>query len=270
MTLGYAKVFRRVWRDERLRALTRNDKLTAIYLLSGQSNRLGYFALSVALAAEDLGIDIGDCRESIRRVCATLGWPWDEETGVLLISTWWKWNHPPNYDALKGYLTDLEDVPRSPLLVRFVEGARFLGQRYRPIFTKAIERLDETVLETVGNTVSDIVSSSNPSQTNPNQTKKEPGSPQCDTPTVPQLVEKYRALDGIKPSRRDGKVIAGLVRQYGAAFVWQVIDDDAPSLVAADSPLLLLAARCKRAAKDLPRQSRPSVDEIERRERDVH
>jgi hypothetical protein len=106
-------------------------------------------------------------------------------------------------------------------------------------------------------------------QTEPNQSTKP-----VEAPTVAQLVDKLRSIDGIKPTRRDGAVLAGLVRQYGAALVWQVIEDDAPSLVAADSPLLLLTTRCKRAAtaaaKDQRRQSRPSVDEIERRERDVH
>jgi hypothetical protein len=90
------------------------------------------------------------------------------------------------------------------------------------------------------------------------------------TPTVTHLVNEYRGLDGIKPTRRDGQVIAGLVKQFGAALVWQVIGDDAPSLVAADSPLLLLAARCKRAAaamiKDRPRR-RPTVDEWEARQK---
>jgi hypothetical protein len=84
-------------------------------------------------------------------------------------------------------------------------------------------------------------------------------------------MDAYRALDGIKPSRKDGGVLAGLAQRYGPDLVRRVLDEDGPSLVAADAPLLMLATRCKKAAKDRPRPDRPSVAEIARRdERDVH
>jgi hypothetical protein len=140
MTQGYAKIFRRIWDDEKFRALTSGDKLTALYLLSGPSNRVGFFVISVSLAAEKCRVRARFCQKSIRTVCDALGWLWDERTNVILIPTWWKWNHPPSYDALTGYLTDLQDVPRSPLWAQFIEGAQCLRPEYRELFAKIIHR----------------------------------------------------------------------------------------------------------------------------------
>jgi hypothetical protein len=269
MTQGYSKIFRRIWRDEKFRALAPNEKLAAFYLLSGQSNRIGYFAFSMALAAEELGLPLDECRARISSSGAALGWALDEPSGVVLIPTWWKWNPPPNPDALKGALTDLQDVPRSSLLPQFIRASEHLRPEYRPVFAKAIRPLEA---HPVGHGVrhrvvhrADIQTEPSFNQTEPNQSTKP-----VETPTVAHLVDKLRAINGIKPSRRDGQVVAGLVKQFGAALVWQVIGDDAPSLVAADSPLLLLASRCKRAAaamiKDRPRR-RPTVDEWEARQK---
>jgi hypothetical protein len=149
MTAGYARVFRRIWRDEKFRTLSRDEKLAVLYLLSGQSNRIGYFAFSLALAAEDLGLDLDECRACIARGCAQLGWEYDASSGVILVPTWWKWNHPTSYDALTGYLTDLRDVPRSPLFARFVKCATALRSAYRPVFMKAIRHAERAVAQAV-------------------------------------------------------------------------------------------------------------------------
>lgn len=52
----YRKVDPRFWRDEAVRGLDVTDKAIALYVITAQSNRVGIFNFSPALAAEDLGM----------------------------------------------------------------------------------------------------------------------------------------------------------------------------------------------------------------------
>ena len=71
---------------------------------------------------------------------------------------------------------------------------------------------------------------------------------------VAAAVDAFRAIPGVRPSGKDGGVIAGLVARYGKAAILQIIQEDGPSIAAADNALLWLAARFKRS-KGLGRES---------------
>jgi hypothetical protein len=123
----YRKIDPRVWRDERFLLLTSEEKLVALYCLTAQVNRCGIFVFSPAMAAEELGTSPQTFRERFRKVCQTLRWEWDDTRRVLYFPTWWKYNHPENTNVLKGNLSDLSDLPETPLLDRFYENTRYLS-----------------------------------------------------------------------------------------------------------------------------------------------
>lgn len=61
---------------------------------------------------------------------------------------------------------------------------------------------------------------------------------------VGRLVDLYRAV-GIEPTTKDGPLIAGLVKRYGAARVEAKIRELGPSIVVADNPGQYLAGACR-------------------------
>ena len=50
----YRKIDPRTWKDEKFRVLLSEEKLIAFYVITAQSNRIGLFNFSPAMAAEDL------------------------------------------------------------------------------------------------------------------------------------------------------------------------------------------------------------------------
>jgi len=51
----FRKIDPRTWRDEKFRHLDPLDKLIAFYILTGQTNRIGIFNFSPAMAVEEIG-----------------------------------------------------------------------------------------------------------------------------------------------------------------------------------------------------------------------
>ena len=50
----YRKIDPRTWKDEKFRGLSSEEQLIVFYVLTAQSNRIGLFNFSPAMAAEDL------------------------------------------------------------------------------------------------------------------------------------------------------------------------------------------------------------------------
>jgi hypothetical protein len=123
----YRKVDPRIWNDEKFQSLPPADKLLAVYCLTAQANRIGIFKFSVALASEDLGMPADEVRERLDRVCHTLFWPLDAIRRVLYFPTWWKYNNPGSPKTLIGILSDVHDVPQTPLLEEFKRNTKHLS-----------------------------------------------------------------------------------------------------------------------------------------------
>ena len=116
----YRKVDPRFWKDEKVCALNRDEKLIALYLFtSAQSNRIGLFSFSPAGAAEDLGIALETFgkgfMEPFLKVIETLHLGWDSTARVLYLPTWWKYNCPENPNVLKACLADLHESAANPV-----------------------------------------------------------------------------------------------------------------------------------------------------------
>lgn len=125
MAAKYRKIDPRVWKDEKFRSLDATDKLIALYIITAQSNRIGIFNFSVALAAEDLDMSLDDFRKRFGNVCDTLKWHWDSGARIIFLPTWWKYNPPENPNTLKGCMNDLQDLPATYLTQMFCDNVQY-------------------------------------------------------------------------------------------------------------------------------------------------
>ncbi|MDA2935276.1 hypothetical protein MYX82_13185 [Acidobacteria bacterium AH-259-D05] len=136
----YRKIDPRTWRDEKFRRLDPEGKLIAFYVLTAQSNRIGIFNFSPAMAAEEIGIDPETFAERFGKVCQTLNWEWDESSRVVYLPTWWKYNTPENPNVVIGLLNDVGDIPTTPLLSRFSTNLTYLPENLKETFTQTLSK----------------------------------------------------------------------------------------------------------------------------------
>lgn len=136
----YRKIDPRLWRDEKFRRLSRDEKLIAIYIITAQSNRIGIFSFSPALACEELDMVPATFRERFQTVTSTLGWCFDEAARVLFLPTWWRYNPPENANNVIGSLKDLDDVPDSPLISVFCTTVEHLSETLHRTFREHVQK----------------------------------------------------------------------------------------------------------------------------------
>ena len=95
MQARYRKLYPRIWQHPRFHALSREARLVALYLLTGpQTNRIGYYRLSVGEALEDLILTKAQFTKAMAAVTEAMDWEWDALARVVWIRSWWTWNTP--------------------------------------------------------------------------------------------------------------------------------------------------------------------------------
>ena len=134
----YRKIDPRIWKDEHFRLLSPQEKLITFYVITAQSNRIGLFNFSPALASEDLGFSPETFLEGFRKVCFSLSWQYDESSRTLYLPTWWKYNCPENPNVLKACLADLHDLPKTPLFTIFCANFSFLPETFHRTFQEGL------------------------------------------------------------------------------------------------------------------------------------
>ena len=72
-SVRYRKIDPRVWKDEKFFRLNPEEKLIALYVITAQSNRIGLFSFSSAMACEELGMDSETFAKRLRNVELGLG-----------------------------------------------------------------------------------------------------------------------------------------------------------------------------------------------------
>lgn len=124
----YRKIYCRLWIHPTFQALSSDAKVVMLYLLTGpQTNRIGLFRLSLALAGEQNNIAPGKVKKCVAVVCQTFQWTYDEAAGVVWIPSWWKWNDVrENFKVFQGALADLHEVPETPLIGKFLAHKAFV------------------------------------------------------------------------------------------------------------------------------------------------
>src|SRR5690242_1199320 len=132
----YRKVDPRFWRDEKVIKLSTEEKAVALYVLTGQCNRIGCFSFSRALAAEDLNMELETFVECFANVLKALNWEYDENCRVLYLPRFWRYNNPENENNVVGNLKDLDELPDSALVVKFTENLEFLAPSLHTTFKK--------------------------------------------------------------------------------------------------------------------------------------
>lgn len=140
MAARFRKLDPRIWSDERFRLLNSIEKLIAFYVITAQSNRIGLFNFSPGKACEDLSVSPQIFRIGFEKVCQTLRWNWDNSFRVLFIGTWWKYNCSENPNVLKSCLTDLHDLPNTPLLTKFSENLNYLPESFHQTFREGLPK----------------------------------------------------------------------------------------------------------------------------------
>ena len=134
----YRKIDPRFWKDEKVMSLTPEGKLIALYLFTGQSNRIGLFNFSPGEASEDLTLSSETFREGFGKVCKTLNFAWDETFRVLYLPTWWRYNTPANPNVLKSCLEDLHEIPKTSLIAEFSSNLSHLPETFHQTFREGL------------------------------------------------------------------------------------------------------------------------------------
>jgi len=212
----FRKVDPRFWKDEKIIPFPPMEKLIALYLFTGQSNRIGLFSFSPGEAAEDLSLSPETFRERFGNVCRTLKIGWDETFRVLYLPTWWKYNVPENANNVIGNLKDLDGVPDSPLIERFINNLQYLS-----------EELQETFTQTLAKRYPQGYPKRSPSQEQEQEQEKErvKGKPSPSKNSDPRIKELFSWWDKEYQRRigepyafngsKEGKLIKDRLRQFG-------------------------------------------------------
>jgi len=140
---------------------TLTEKALMPYCLTAQTNRIGIFNFSPALAAEELEIPLGTASNTVSdtvssTVCDTtqipffqafelllrrFGWEYDSKSRVLYIQSWWGYHAPDNPKALIGYLKDLKAVRETDLIRKFAQNLDTLPQDLHDTFKQTIAKM---------------------------------------------------------------------------------------------------------------------------------
>lgn len=134
MAAKYKKIDPRLWNDEKFQQMNPMEKLLVLYCLTNSGNRIGIFKFSVALASEDIGYPSDTLRDTLRVICDTLNWRYDESARVLYLPNWWKYNATKSGKTMTGALDDLHDVPQTPLLQEFASNNEWLSGEELRVF----------------------------------------------------------------------------------------------------------------------------------------
>lgn len=224
---NYRKLYQRTWCNPDFIGLSDLERTVALYLLSGpQSNRIGFFRLSLAAAAEDLARDQADVQAALRVVCVAFGWEFDTQARVLWIPSWWSFNPVENPKNLKGYLTDLSDLPRTPLAAKFCanlaqipDALHYLFDGWVRVLTPT-ERRSETPTPTeehrrIGDAIGDAVTDRTTETQTETQTETETQTRAREA--IPPPVD---VLPAPGPQWPRGGVLAGSLPRDHRAHAW--------------------------------------------------
>lgn len=108
----YRKLYTRLWRHPSFQRMTEGERLLAMYLVSGpQTNQIGCYYFSPALACEDLRVSPPQLRKRMSSVFDAFGWEWYEVDRLVYIPSWFEWNRPNGSKVMEGWRQMVDDIP---------------------------------------------------------------------------------------------------------------------------------------------------------------
>lgn len=126
----YRRVYLRLWRHPAFRALGEGEKVLALYLVTGpQTNLIGWYRFSPAMAAEDIGVPLAQIRKRLVVVLSAFEWEFDEPSQLLWIRSWHRWNPPNGVHSRTAWRRAIEAMPSGKTqrcLLDAIDGNRIL------------------------------------------------------------------------------------------------------------------------------------------------
>lgn len=192
----YGQVQSAWWSHPDTRALDRDAKLIALYLMTGpHSNGLGCFYCPLGYVATDLNIPIETVSKGFLRLA---------ETGFALhcaVSQWvvlpkyLKWNQVANSNVAKARVEEFRAIPSQFSYLSDVAGGCL---RYCDRWPEQFRVRLETVSRTVPETVTQTVCQPRPDQTRPDPDPTRPVAPGSEHPAPPSADKPVakRAVNG--------------------------------------------------------------------------
>ena len=127
--MRYQKIESRIWFDEKFRVLTKDQKMLFFYILTcPHGNLIGLFVLPIGYISEDLKSLPKDLRKDIKILQEAHLIEYDEDTAVLWVKNFLKHNQVTNPNQRIAALSILKELPKSPLLFKFVSACEGLNK----------------------------------------------------------------------------------------------------------------------------------------------
>ena len=149
MQKKHALINRSVWLDKRFMEISITARLSYMYLLSAPSgDSSGFFRFPVKFISGDLGIDEPDVLDAISELVEYKLVEYDEDVELLFVPAIVENALVKTKKHIKGFLSDLDKLPNSPLLTSLKVILDGLYPKMRPVYNDLfIGRVDEELVE---------------------------------------------------------------------------------------------------------------------------
>lgn len=144
-----ALVNRGIWLDKRFVEISITARLSYMYLLSAPSgDSSGFFRFPVKFISGDLGIDEPAVLDALSELVEYKLVEYDEDVELLFVPAIVENTILKTKKHIKGFLSDLDKIPNSPLLTSLKMLLDGLYPKMRPIYNDLfVGRIDEEVVE---------------------------------------------------------------------------------------------------------------------------
>lgn len=144
-----ALVNRGVWLDKRFVEMSVTARLSYMYLLSAPSgDSSGFFRFPVKFISGDIGVDESDVLDALSELVEYKFVEYDEDVELLFVPAIVENTLLKTKKHIKGFLSDLDKLPNSPLLTSLKIMLDGLYPKMRPTYNDLfVGRVDEDLVE---------------------------------------------------------------------------------------------------------------------------
>lgn len=149
--MRYHKIHSQIWNDEKFERLSVFERYTFIYLqTSPHNNLLGIYVLKEGYACEDMKVTPDVLNKDLIKLYESKLIKYDKENKLVWIVNQLKYNQITNPNQIKAAKKTLLELPKSQLILEFLNMHKDLAKHITKIHTKRLaEGLDEGLTEGV-------------------------------------------------------------------------------------------------------------------------